>query len=46
MVAWWWVLVALFAGAFLGVLMISLCVAAGRADSNSFASIDYPELPR
>ena len=28
MVAWWWILVALFGGAFLGVLMISLCVAA------------------
>jgi len=46
MVAWWWVLVALFAGAFIGALIISLCVAAGRADSNSLASIDYPERQR
>ena len=46
MVAWWWVLVALFGGAFIGVLAISLCVAAGRADRSSFLDIDYPERPR
>ena len=43
MVAWWWIIVALFTGAFIGVLTVSLCVAAGRADESN---IDYPELPR
>ena len=45
MVAWWWVVMALFGGAFVGALMISLCVAAGRADESSFLNIDYPERP-
>lgn len=46
MVAWWWIIVALFIGAFIGVLTISLCVAAGRADESSYSNIDYPERPR
>jgi uncharacterized membrane-anchored protein YhcB (DUF1043 family) len=46
MVAWWWIIVALFAGAFIGILAISLCVAAGRADESSYFNIDYPERPR
>ena len=45
MVAWWWILVALFGGAFIGLLTISLCVAAGRADESNFFNIDYPERP-
>ena len=45
MVAWWWIIVALFAGAFICVLAISLCVAAGRADESSHFNINYPERP-
>ena len=46
MVAWWWILVALFGGAFIGVLTISLCVVAGRADDSSYFNIDSPECTR
>ena len=46
MVAWWWILVALFGGAFIGVLAISLCVADGRADDSNFLDTDYPERLR
>lgn len=36
MVAWWWIIVALFAGAVIVALTISLCVAADRADESSY----------
>lgn len=32
MIAWWWVLVALSVGAFVGLFVAALCNAAGRAD--------------
>ncbi len=46
MVAWWWIIVALFAGAFIGVLAISLCVAAGRADRTGEYDIGWQDYPR
>jgi hypothetical protein len=32
MIAWWWMLVAFFSGAFLGAMVIALCAAAKRGD--------------
>jgi hypothetical protein len=46
MVAWWWLLVAIFVTWFITVLAMSLCVVSGRADESSYFNIDYPERPR
>ena len=32
MIAWWWMLVAFFSGAFLGMFVIALCAMARDAD--------------
>lgn len=32
MVAWWWIPIAASTGACIGVFVMALCVAAGRAD--------------
>jgi hypothetical protein len=32
MIAWWWMLVAFFSGAFLGAMVMALCVAGKRGD--------------
>lgn len=41
MVDWWWILVAFFGGAFIMLLVISLCVSVGRADESNFFNTDY-----
>jgi hypothetical protein len=35
MIAWWWLIVAVFAGANAGVILMALLCAAGRADEQS-----------
>ncbi len=32
MVSWWWLILTAFGGAVVGLFMVCLCVAAGRAD--------------
>ena len=45
MIPWFWVVIALFAGAFFGAFITALCVVAGDGDKHN-ASIEWPKYPR
>ena len=45
MIPWFWVVIALFAGALFGAFIIALCVASGDGDKHK-VNIEWPNYPR
>ena len=45
MVAWGWIVAALFGGAFLGIVVISLCIVSGRTDRQYEQDAGWQEYP-